>query len=65
MAFPVIPDEYEQTPSLKIDRADGSVMYFFKHLTDPHRCLPVLHGEVMDWTAHFQAHMDSGHYPKK
>jgi hypothetical protein len=60
-----IPEEYEQIPSMKIDRIDGSVMYFFNHRTDPFRSLSVLHDEVMDWTSHFQAHMDSGNYPKK
>lgn len=65
MSFPVIPAEYEQTPSMQIDRVDGSVIYFFRKLDDPCCSLPVLSGEVMDWTAIFQAHMESDHYPKK
>ena len=60
-----IPEEFEQTPHLHIDRADGTVLYFFRHKEDPFRSLPVVNGEIIDWTKLFQAHMDSPDYPKK
>lgn len=65
MTVPVIPAEYEQTPSMEIVRVDGSVIYFFQKLDDEHQFLPVMSDEILDWTKIFQAHMESPYYPKK
>ena len=58
--FTVIPDGYEQIPSISIERFDGTFTHFFQSKTDPHASLVVIGDKIMDWTPYFEGMMQSG-----
>lgn len=51
---------YEENPHVEINRADGSVMRFYRSLEDPNAFKMVLDGVDFNITDHLQEMMDKG-----
>lgn len=57
-------NEYEKTPSMKIERMDGSFTYIFKNKIDPTKSKVMINNEMIEWTSFFNKMMVDGEVKK-